>query len=478
MSKVAIIGAGLAGLSAGITILEELPEAKVVIYNMGHHPGGRATSWRDAQGFAIDHGFHAIMHSYSEMRKLMKKAGIKEKEALISNQKKSLFYEEDTGKLHQFNNLFNFSSLGKAGVQYGYTKKENRQLAKFFLKNLNAIYLKKDIEQYDDVCFSRWLADNGMPENLIKKRLFRFTRDAYFNWPSEVSAYIILLTMRMMKNPLVYYVNGNYGEKIIAPLVALFEKLGGKLELTVKLESLRYDDQKITGISLGNPNPTPHDFGMKNWNREVPILPKTQRTLTDFDALIVAIPVDCFRELNPGEEVFWQHFSGIDNLSSVATLSWQLWLEKPVLPELPCAINGLDEPMGTVIDWKPLVEEYKNNERYGSVLQWVGQETGFEDHSDEELKEKILEGFLKIPGARDPRKVGVIQDEFRRNTSNYERFLLTDPGTTQFRPVSKTHFSNLFLAGDWIRNKVDVPTMEGAVVSGQEAAQHVVQQLK
>ena len=99
-----------------------------------------------------------------------------------------------------------------------------------------------------------------------------------------------------------------------------------------------------------------------------------------------------------------------------------------------------------------------------------GRRQSFEDLSDEELKQKAFESLLLIPGAKDPRQAGIIHESLNRNSSNHERYLLTDPGTLQFRPHSTTHFRNLFLAGDWIRNEVDVPNMEGAICSGYTAA--------
>jgi len=45
-------------------LLEERPGAKVTLYTLGHHLGGKATSYRDDDGFSIDHGFHALSTNY------------------------------------------------------------------------------------------------------------------------------------------------------------------------------------------------------------------------------------------------------------------------------------------------------------------------------------------------------------------------------------------------------------------------------
>jgi len=478
MQKVAVIGAGLAGLSSGIKILENNPQASVTIYNMGHHPGGRAASWRDKDGFNIVHGFHAILKGYKNFRSLLKQAGLDEEKDFISTKGAAFFYEESSGKVHQVKNPLSSFKVDLPGFSYGYPEEDEKQLVKFALKNLKYFSPLFDKEEFDDICYTKWCIEHGMPESLTKSRMFRFNRDAYFNWPGEVSAYITLKGAELLGDSSVFFVNGTYGEKIISPLVNYFNKLGGKIELTKKLVSINHQNNKVISITVGNPDPAPHQFGQKNFDINVPVDDSSIQTINDFEALVVAIPIDCFKELNKNDNEFWSGFSGVKNLSTVATLSWQLWTKDAILPSLPAAINGLDEPMGTVIDYKQLIDEYKNNSEYGSVIEWVGQETGYENKTDDELKEIIIKSFMKISGAKNPLEAGIIKDVFRRNTSGYERYPFIEPGVNKFRPKVTTHFSNLFLAGDWIRNSIDVQNMEGAVTSGIEAAAEIKKHFK
>ncbi len=467
MKKTVIIGGGLAGIGAGITLLENTKGADVTLYNMGHHLGGRASSWRDSKGFNIDHGFHALFASYHHLRKMLKHAGVSEKKVFVSNSYIDYFYEE-FGK-----NIFCAAPNLKSHYP-SYPFSMYRKLVHFGAKNAKTFFHNNDIEQYDDICYTAWALEHGFPKELTDMRWFRFSQDALFNWPNEVSAYITMKGMRAMGKSNYFLINGNYGENIIKPLTDYFVKLGGKIEIRKKLVEVIHDGQKATGIKIGIPDARPHEFGMKPWKDAVPVLQDTIEEIKNIDSLILAIPTDCFKELNHGDAFFWNGFKSIENLRTVASLSYQVWTKEPVMPAGCISINGLDEPMGTVADYKTVSDEYRNNPEIGSALEWVGQETSFENKTNEELKELIFNSFLKIPGAKDPRKAGIIHESFNRNKANYERYLLTEPGTVKFRPRTRTHFKNLFLAGDWIRNDVEMPCMEGAALSGINAAHETI----
>jgi len=60
-------------------------------------------------------------------------------------------------------------------------------------------------------------------------------------------------------------------------------------------------------------------------------------------------------------------------------------------------------------------------------------------------------------------------------TNELFRLFITEVGSWENRPDTTTNFPNMFLAGDFIRNVVDVVSLEGAVTSGLHAAEAVRQ---
>jgi hypothetical protein len=64
---------------------------------------------------------------------------------------------------------------------------------------------------------------------------------------------------------------------------------------------------------------------------------------------------------------------------------------------------------------------------------------------------------------------------WRPNIDPTERYVLAVAGSTQYRiRADQSGFSNLYLAGDWIRNGFDTPgCIESAVISGRQAARAI-----
>jgi uncharacterized protein with NAD-binding domain and iron-sulfur cluster len=63
---------------------------------------------------------------------------------------------------------------------------------------------------------------------------------------------------------------------------------------------------------------------------------------------------------------------------------------------------------------------------------------------------------------------------FRANVDPSERYVYAAPGTLKYRMRSdQSGFDNLFLAGDWTRNGLNVGAMESAVMSGMQASRAI-----
>jgi uncharacterized protein with NAD-binding domain and iron-sulfur cluster len=72
------------------------------------------------------------------------------------------------------------------------------------------------------------------------------------------------------------------------------------------------------------------------------------------------------------------------------------------------------------------------------------------------------------PAAPPPGEARVDAQYFRANVSDSERFVLSVPGSSQYRlPANDPiEFSNLYLAGDWTQCTINAGCMEAATISG------------
>lgn len=201
----------------------------------------------------------------------------------------------------------------------------------------------------------------------------------------------------------------------------------------------------------------------------------------------------------------------------VATLNLQAWFQHKVLPDSADNVIAGLEPLCVMIDYKGLLSSYQDDERWpGSVIEINGAEEELAKASPEwvALKQE-LNGQVE---PHDPRVIAfakrimkqmaeryrfrnlaqaVDQDDFlirhdgweqreRWNQTNkippflwinrheHNGFFVTSPGSLQHRPGITTPYDNLFLAGDWTRNRFDVPCMESAARSGRMAAVEIL----
>ena len=231
----------------------------------------------------------------------------------------------------------------------------------------------------------------------------------------------------------------------------------------------------------------------------------------DFDHVITGIPVGALEyvagELLPLDAALR---NASQNLRTTATQSVQLWLSRD-LPALgwhlpPPVLTSYELPFDTWADMSHLLEREKwsSNSRIRSLAYLVGpmefsaappganpelqaDALGQVKESAREWLKNHAHGYWPDaapdgPGSFDWSVLGAEPREdaaadnfdaqfFKANIDPSERYVLSLPGTSKYRPEPDgTSFSNLLLAGDWTRNGLNYGCVEAAVIGGFKAA--------
>jgi uncharacterized protein with NAD-binding domain and iron-sulfur cluster len=244
------------------------------------------------------------------------------------------------------------------------------------------------------------------------------------------------------------------------------------------------------------------------WSRAEPV---ERKTLVDFDAVVLAIPVGSHPYIC--EELIarnprWKAM--VDRLGTIYTQAFQVWMSAD-MDELgvdwpPATTGGYLEPFDTYADMRQLIarEDWPAG-AIGSIGYFCNamptprgvpsrEDTRVPVEADARVKANALE-FLRVamaplwPGGvrRYPTEFRwellVDDDEdatgparfdsqfWRANVDPSERYVLSLPGTSQYRLApNESGFENLVFAGDWTRCGLNSGCVEAAVMSGLLAA--------
>lgn len=520
--KVLILGGGLSALSAGIHLLREGGGAKfdVTLLTMEKRLGGKASSWRLADGRLMEIGFHAIFGYYREIKSMLARAGHSTSDPrwFTSNEGIHLMYEAGARAVNRLQiprGPFDFDGLfhnGFVGYQ-GMTLAEKAQVGKWGAQVLPTLVAGALPASLDEDSFTAWAISTGLPRELTHKSWFRYVLDLCFNFPNEGSAYVGAMGFSKLigyENSEVHYLNGGLSEVIVEPIAALYRSLGGKVEFCTKATQVTLDPaQKLitrvvtqamaTPVDLGKPDRvdvTPFAGGDPLADAPYPATgepvvpagapPEVVRTLgVDFDHVVWTLPIDSTRALLRTTPDFQRavldepQLARIWKLRTVASLSMRMWLPKKVMPaDYDTVVMGTPQPAATVIDYANRVDEFRHGP-YGSIIEFEGQE-GLDAHlTDDELKRSLVTQFAELPfvdHANFPvddvlNQANGCKHELRRNTANHVRYVLMEPGHWKYRPQQrKCPYANLLFAGDWVEGTQPTASMEAATRTGRVAA--------
>lgn len=341
-----------------------------------------------------------------------------------------------------------------------------------------------------------------------------------------VAARVLLNIFGGYRGAPFFRMNAGMGDTVFAPMYEVLRDRGVKIRFFERVEHLTLCGQEVTEVQAGLQatgaeayDPLMSVQGLKVW----PDRPLADRVLAlasgdlehdggaslatkryllgrDFDDVVIAIPSTAHhhfaRELvqaSPEYAAMVEHTHGVPTIAGQwwmarrpAQLGWQgptgvvtgmpglfrtwadlsevvdaeAWPERPASLAYFCSVAF------------PELREVKDRAQAGRMVtermrRWAGQELP-----------EIWPGAVSSTGAFDeaclwqpPGAAPWSTPYARANVADWERYILSLPGTTKYRlGPGDAPFSNVYLAGDWTKNRVNGGSVEGAVTSGIEAA--------
>ena len=473
--RVAIVGAGLAGMATAIDLVDAGVE--VEIFESRPFVGGKVGSWVDNDGNHIEMGLHVFFGCYYNLFALMKKVGagdnlrLKEHTHTFIN-KGGRVGELDfrfitgapfnglkafftTSQLSAADKIFNSLALGTSPVVRGLVDFEGAM---------------RTIRDLDKVSFADWFRSHGGNNNSLRKMWDPIAYALGFIDTENISARCMLTIFNFFATKteasVLRMLEGSPHEYLHKPLVNYLEERGTKIHTRRRVREVLYQEgseTEVTGIVVADGE---------------------NETTVNADAYVFACDVPGIKKVIPQEWRKWDQFDNIYKLDAVPVATVQLrfdgWVteleDKEQREQLEKAA-GLDNLLYTPdADFSCFADlalaspgdYYKPGE--GSLMQLVlTPGDPFIKKSNEEIANHVLEQVRELfPSARDLNMtwysvVKLAQSLYREA-----------PGMDPYRPAQKTPVPNFFLAGSYTQQDY-IDSMEGATLSGKQAAQAILE---
>ncbi len=483
-TEVLVLGAGLAGLSTGIHLLEVgRGRFHVTILDRGHVIGGKASSMPhpDPSGrtYTVDHGFH-VFFDYPNLGARLESLGATSQ---LTKKRHDVLMQSDgqTRRLRALPLPSPFH-LVLAGIESRLFGPLDSIVVARFMVDLFMVDIPHldaaELRALDEISFADYARARGITDALLLSSFFRFVAQSAFIYPQAMSALTAIAAIQLVAQSYdavsFRYMEVGTSEALIEPLRRHFLRLGGTIQRFRRAERLEIGTDRVAGVHVADNRHYIHADAVasglqSNYHSvETPMVPAPIATKVTADHYVSALPPrDLVKILEPASLAL-PYFAGIAALRTQRTTALQIFYDRVVSPpEADAAIVGLKGPFSTVIDLRRV---QKNPEGMGSVVQFVGEEGPYATEPDA----KIIDDAMAVLHALWPLSAGAVVQRRYFHRGNHDDFFLTTPGTDALRPFAASPYPNLVLAGDYTQTSFRVISMEGAWISGMRAANEVL----
>jgi zeta-carotene desaturase len=477
--RVAIVGAGLAGLATAVDLADA--GCEIEIFESRPFVGGKVGSWVDGDGNHLEMGLHVFFGCYYQLFDLMKKVGVLENLRLKEHTHTFINKGGRTGGLDfrfftgaPFNGLKAFFTTSQLSLQDKLQNAIALGTSPIVRGLVDFNGAMKTIRNLDKISFADWFRSHGGSNGSIKRLWNPIAYALGFIDCENMSARCMLTIFQLFavrtEASVLRMLEGSPSEYLHKPILEYLEARGTKIYTRRQVREIQFtesDEQtRVTGILVAQGDAVETiTADAYVFACDVPgiqrILPHEWRKWSEFDNIykLDAVPVATVQlrfdgwvtELNDGEErKQLNHAAGIDNLLYTADADFSCFADL-----------ALTSP----------ADYYRPGQ--GSLLQLVlTPGDPFIAQSNEAIAQHVLKQVHELfPSSRELNMtwysvVKLAQSLYREA-----------PGMDAYRPNQKTPVDNFFLAGSYTQQDY-IDSMEGATISGRRAAKVILESLK
>ncbi len=472
--RVAIVGAGLAGMATAIDLADA--GAEVEIFESRPFVGGKVGSWVDKDGNHIEMGLHVFFGCYYNLFELMRKVGVINNLRLKEHTHTFINKGGKVGELDfrfltgaPFNGLkafFTTSQLSAIDKVANSLALGTSPIVRALIDPEGAM---KTIRDLDKISFADWFRSHGGNDGSLTRMWDPIAYALGFIDTENISARCMLTIFQFFATKteasVLRMLEGSPSEYLHKPIVEYLEARGTKIHTRRQVRKILFEDgdsTKVTGIVVANG--------------------ETEETIIA-DVYVCACDVPGIKKILPQEWRKWSEFDNIYQLEAVPVATVQLrfdgWVtelqdaeQRKQLERAVGIDNLLYTPDADFSCFADLAlaspgDYYKSGE--GSLLQLVlTPGDPFIKAKNEDIAQKILEQVHQLfPSSRELNMtwysvVKLAQSLYREA-----------PGMDTYRPAQMTPIPNFFLAGSYTQQDY-IDSMEGATLSGKQAARAIL----
>ncbi|MBF0358462.1 MAG: FAD-dependent oxidoreductase [Magnetococcales bacterium] len=438
---VLILGGGLAGLSAGVSLVQA--GLRPLVLEAAKKPGGRARSFYDPVfGEVLDNGPHLLIGAYHSTLKLLKQLG--SRDLLLEGGRVNYQFWSREGGWHKLNCPDWPAPLHLLAGVLGFSPLSIKD--KLAALGLGTAFLVSRAA-LENRTVTQWLHAHGQGGQIFQQLWSPLCLAALNEPAGSANAALFAEVLRQ-----AFFRDRSAAKPLLpqAPLTkligeparAFIEKNGGLVLTGQRVKKIALTAKEVVGVSTGM------------WRFTKP------------PGVISALPYTSLAALIPR----WAESAGFSRLSSAPIVSVHMLYNSPA--QLPAPLVGLPFATSQWLFDRSISKNTRegfapaaSGARLSGVMSGAYREVQW---SRERLVAAVAEDIASLqPQLPQSRLVAARVIKERRATFS------PWPQSSSLRPKAATPWQNMAVAGDW--TATDLPaTLEGATVSGERAARKIL----